>query len=1079
MDFNNQQSSSTHSSIPMGLGNATPLLTSEEGSSALHQFYISSPTMHSASSTTNLDGTITSMQNTNNHHSNVNFDNLHYYSPAHVAKLLDFQHKTSDQASFEESGYHMGYPRVVNDRIDSWNLQHDDVLNYSVSSGSNAKKSKVSKVVSQHTNLNGLSNFGMQSHFTNTNPSALPSFTTSENMDSLDAIANSVSSTTNPVPTPLVSTHAVGSRSSSFPMPLATSFSAHHMNDNGNEQQTKQGKRSHFTANNVPIESKVEMMKAKVLAMTLQSFDALQCRYTVKNFKKSKEKGLTHVQKKGYVEYKARYGTKRGKSNGFGTFNLQYLPLSNTIFPFQRTGKSNLGTNSYSQAEKSALIYASQVHLENVERVIVTIRLYKSYRGAFPTTVFHFSEDEEYESMYVKEWQDSCLYLSESLPEGVMVDVNKDGEFLRYIFSNREMIRNWHEIPIQFPCPLPQHPERFNNIGMMRMQVNVKFMLLDSMANTTDALTLKQGEEITAWVCFKAVQQIAKDVCEFSDMTRPNDIEWCLPQIPSAIPVKLDGGEIIRHVVGRESLQGKNACQLLEEIGNAIAHINDDDDTCDPYRTCLHDAAERGIMGVAVLLVHSKSTLVHMVDEKGNTPLHSAAEGNQASMLKLLYQAGAQLSIRNKDNETALDIANRKAYHSVAAGLKQLLEEDRSNPQIFRAASTGRCEHLLRLLRQRTDVDIVNGNGQSPLHLAIEHNQPWTVYLLVHHGASTRLTSHSGRMGIHQAAWKGNPETLIILLHGDPESVNLAMTNGDTPLHITASRGHVLCAQILLSCGADVSILNKEGQRAEDVAHEMKNADVWLILNDKSTMHPSAPSEVLSRCREGGSLHIAAKKGDLALALKLLAEGAKVSDLDADGHTAMHVAARNGRFLIVDAMLEHVSTSNDSREAKVAQVCNRDGMDALHLAATKDSISSAIVLLSRRACVPNSTITKLGTVLHRAAEHGQLFVAAYVRMFKYCRVDTPNSNGEKALAIAQQFHQSATAHVLRMSDSELERLREYLEKPPVMPQITNRQSRSTLVHLIQSDDFGKCLSRLWHCTLNACEQLRKLRQVES
>jgi ankyrin repeat protein len=65
---------------------------------------------------------------------------------------------------------------------------------------------------------------------------------------------------------------------------------------------------------------------------------------------------------------------------------------------------------------------------------------------------------------------------------------------------------------------------------------------------------------------------------------------------------------------------------------------------------------------------------------------------------------------------------------------------------------------------------------------------------------------------------------------------------------------------------------------------------------------------------------------------------------DAKGNTPLHHAARNGRFLVLDELLTDASKRGRATELVHGTLPN--GQNALHLACSKDSISSAIVWFS-------------------------------------------------------------------------------------------------------------------------------------
>ena len=57
-------------------------------------------------------------------------------------------------------------------------------------------------------------------------------------------------------------------------------------------------------------------------------------------------------------------------------------------------------------------------------------------------------------------------------------------------------------------------------------------------------------------------------------------------------------------------------------------------------------------------------------DKKGDTPLMLAVWNDQAETVKILLQAGAKTELKNKKNQTALDIAKELEYQEIEALLK-------------------------------------------------------------------------------------------------------------------------------------------------------------------------------------------------------------------------------------------------------------------------------------------------------------------------------------------------------------------------------------------------------------------------
>jgi hypothetical protein len=105
----------------------------------------------------------------------------------------------------------------------------------------------------------------------------------------------------------------------------------------------------------------------------------------------------------------------------------------------------------------------------------------------------------------------------------------------------------------------------------------------------------------------------------------------------------------------------------------------------------------------------------------------------------------------------------------------------------------------------------------------------------------------SGRTALHKAAWWGHVPVACYLLHTCGLKPNVLDFNGDTALHDAARFGHVELSQVLLSSGADITIVNKEGQTPYQTAVEYEKPAVAEVLAkaaaDSPTAEPQAESD--------------------------------------------------------------------------------------------------------------------------------------------------------------------------------------------------------------------------------------------
>lgn len=269
---------------------------------------------------------------------------------------------------------------------------------------------------------------------------------------------------------------------------------------------------------------------------------------------------------------------------------------------------------------------------------------------------------------------------------------------------------------------------------------------------------------------------------------------------------------------------------------------------------------------------------------------------------------------------------------------------------------------------------------------------------------------------------------------------------------------------------------------------------VMILTRDK---HRSNMSDIFRRCRVGGSLHIAAMRGDVALVRKLLREHAQVwqcvflflksvcvrktflmftlsqaDEKDEHNLTPLHHAARNGRFLVVDELLTFMLQNHPERLQQLLLELTPDGRNALHLACSKDSVSCAIVMLSRKKGDLLAAARNGDTALHVAARNGQVYVTALLLMGG-ADVNYRNLQGDTPAEVAAHHGNRACLELLAATPAQLHELARELAKPPPFPW----ESRQEILpdSLFDWRDLGSILSRMWHCTHSACTVLRAFR----
>ncbi|XP_036382020.1 histone-lysine N-methyltransferase EHMT1a [Megalops cyprinoides] len=132
--------------------------------------------------------------------------------------------------------------------------------------------------------------------------------------------------------------------------------------------------------------------------------------------------------------------------------------------------------------------------------------------------------------------------------------------------------------------------------------------------------------------------------------------------------------------------------------------------------TCLHLAAKLGHSDIVQLLLSNGLLEVNCQDDGGWTPLIWATEYKHIDLVKMLLSRGADVNIRDKEENVGLHWA------------------------VF----SGSVEVAQILLEARSDLQAVNVHGDSPLHVAAREHRLDCVTLLLSRGADVNLGNREG-----------------------------------------------------------------------------------------------------------------------------------------------------------------------------------------------------------------------------------------------------------------------------------------------------------------------------------------------
>jgi ankyrin repeat protein len=319
----------------------------------------------------------------------------------------------------------------------------------------------------------------------------------------------------------------------------------------------------------------------------------------------------------------------------------------------------------------------------------------------------------------------------------------------------------------------------------------------------------------------------------------------------------------------------------------------------------IHEAAMSGDLEKVKDLLKKDPALADSVDPKDwfnptYSPLHYAADRGYLDIVKVLLDAKANPSRKNREGATPLHLAVWSGYKEIAA----LLLAKGADIDVFTAAGLGMTARLAAFLKaDKKALRTAGPTGGAPLHWAARNGQIETAKLLLDRKADIDGRDSFNRSALHEAAGRGQREMakMLLSLGADIEAKNAC---GETPLFYAVKWNHVGVAKLLIDKRADVNA-------QEDILYVGVNADA-------GDPYPSEPEM-------STPLHLAARCGHDEVAALLIRSGANVNARDKRGDTPLHVAAWWGEAAVVEALLAghaDVNVKNKGGETALKHVRN-------------------------------------------------------------------------------------------------------------------------------------------------------------
>ena len=216
--------------------------------------------------------------------------------------------------------------------------------------------------------------------------------------------------------------------------------------------------------------------------------------------------------------------------------------------------------------------------------------------------------------------------------------------------------------------------------------------------------------------------------------------------------------------------------------------------------TPLHWAAETDQAEAAELLLNHGADKTARTDG-GWTPLHSATAKGSTNVIALLLKRRAPVNAISQSG-TPLDLAKSYQQSEAAAQLQARRGRAGREVSIHMAAAKGDAIAVQTFIRRGVKVNTPGPLHKStPLHWAAGAGKVNTMETLISLGADVDALSDSNATPLHQAVLQNHPEAVKLLIRSNAD-LNSQNKSGYTPLDYATANGRTDLAKLLQTAGA-------------------------------------------------------------------------------------------------------------------------------------------------------------------------------------------------------------------------------------------------------------------------------------
>lgn len=235
-------------------------------------------------------------------------------------------------------------------------------------------------------------------------------------------------------------------------------------------------------------------------------------------------------------------------------------------------------------------------------------------------------------------------------------------------------------------------------------------------------------------------------------------------------------------------------------------------------KTPLFLAAEGGHTEIVDYLTDQGAWLC-APDPLCKSPLRAALDGGHIEAARILYERGGRASLSDQELKNEVKSIEKRLYpgllDKMTKKVKPVRPENLRNASgrapLHEAVLSGDIKALSTLLAKGANPNIQSKSGTTPLIDAIDKNSIEMVKILLEHKCyvnlvdsnDINLVDDNGDMPLHRAIKKGNRAVIELLINGGA-NLNAPNKRRETPLHLAVMNGNMDAVMLLIDKGADV-----------------------------------------------------------------------------------------------------------------------------------------------------------------------------------------------------------------------------------------------------------------------------------